>query len=255
MNLPIRTLVLYSISRVQSSGVRVDLLNREIRNLVGRAGRAGATTKGLRICANEAQWPAVAAVADQVPGERVDGALRHLVDAIQEQIVTRHLAIDNTLLERSPVVASLIDGIDATLIELAATEIGVEELRRLAVELADETFAAQRMEAASRELLRDVFTLRAERVSALRTGGRLAWVRETGAWVRMVAPVEEQLLSMRDSWSEFTEPLDPELTTPVLDWAFERPEVVLAIREALRLDPDENIEGVKLLASLRLHFG
>src|SRR5262249_20257088 len=46
VNLPIRTLVLYSVQRRGKSGRPESLLARDIKNLVGRAGRAGATTKG-----------------------------------------------------------------------------------------------------------------------------------------------------------------------------------------------------------------
>ena len=48
VNLPIRTLVLYSdVQRRRPSGPPENLRARDIKNLVGRAGRAGATTKGL----------------------------------------------------------------------------------------------------------------------------------------------------------------------------------------------------------------
>src|ERR1035437_360452 len=55
VNLPIRTLVLYSVQRMGKQGARENLLTRDIKNLVGRAGRAGSTTKGLVICTNENQ--------------------------------------------------------------------------------------------------------------------------------------------------------------------------------------------------------
>ena len=49
VNLPIRTLVLYSVIRRNKAGTSTNLLARDIKNLVGRAGRAGSNTKGLVI--------------------------------------------------------------------------------------------------------------------------------------------------------------------------------------------------------------
>jgi helicase len=74
VNLPIRTLVLYSVRRRLSGGALDPLLSRDIKNLVGRAGRAGVTTKGLVICANDDQWPAVERVAMEEPGENMVSA-------------------------------------------------------------------------------------------------------------------------------------------------------------------------------------
>ena len=82
VNLPIRTLVLYSVHR--SAGQQpIPLLARDVKNLVGRAGRAGSTTKGLVICINEGHWPLVERVALEIPGEPVYGALLSLVRQLE----------------------------------------------------------------------------------------------------------------------------------------------------------------------------
>jgi Lhr-like helicase len=73
VNLPIRTLILYTTQLRSPDGASIPMLAREIRNLVGRAGRAGSATKGLVICANENQWGVLARVADGAPGEPVVG--------------------------------------------------------------------------------------------------------------------------------------------------------------------------------------
>ncbi|GLY71718.1 DEAD/DEAH box helicase [Amycolatopsis taiwanensis] len=69
VNLPIRTLVLYAVQRRTRTGRAILMRARDIRNLVGRAGRAGSSTKGLVICANPNQWQAVA----EVPPEQWTG--------------------------------------------------------------------------------------------------------------------------------------------------------------------------------------
>ena len=67
VNLPIRTPALDGVQRRRKAGPPQNLLIRDIKNLVGRAGRAGVTTKGLVICANEHQWPLVSKSPSRLP--------------------------------------------------------------------------------------------------------------------------------------------------------------------------------------------
>lgn len=245
VNLPIRTLVLYSIQRRQKSGRPANLLARDIKNLVGRAGRAGATTKGLVICVNEQQWPLLERVARQLPGEPVRGALLSLLDGLRSWLARRNLALTNPLLENSPQLHTLVDGVDATLIDLVTEEIGEERLAREAIRLADETFAAVQADQVSRQLLRTVFELRSQRVLAIRGTGRLAWLREAGAHARLLERVESGLLPRRARWDDVADPVDAGLVGPILDWAWSEGETKAAVRDAYRLKESDDISLVQ----------
>ena len=132
VNLPIRTLVLYSVRRGTSSGGLDTLLARDIKNLVGRAGRAGSTTKGLVICANADQWPHIERVASEQPGEDMVGALRALVQRLHRFLAINNHTLTNQDLDDTPALFDLIDGVDSTLIDLAAEEITQERLIEIA---------------------------------------------------------------------------------------------------------------------------
>lgn len=245
VNLPIRTLVLYSVIRVGAGGARTDLLTRDIKNLVGRAGRAGSTTKGLVICTNPDQWPLVAAVAQQEAGEPVVGALRSLIEGVRLELALQNVALTNETLENRSAVHTLIDGVDATLVDLAASEIGEAELLQLAINLADQTFASQQTDDASKQLLRDVFSLRTQRVSALRSSGRLVWIKETGARARMVQVAETGLLPRRPRWDDVVAPDDPTFVDPLLEWAWTQTELQEAAREAYRIPADADVNSLR----------
>lgn len=246
VNLPIRTLVLYSVQRRGKEGRSENPLARDIKNLVGRAGRAGATTKGLVVCANSEQWRFVQPVALQAPGEPVRGALRELVSRLQRVIVVNKIALSNAFLESESALYPLIDGVDATLIDLATEEIGEEELVQMAIQLADETYASrQATMPESKKLLQDVFELRARRVAAIRAAGRLDWIRGTGTRARMIDSVESGLLPLRDAWDDITDPTDPTLVRAILDWAWTQRDLQRAVREAYRLKDDANTESVR----------
>lgn len=247
VNLPIRTLVLYSVQRRGPDGAAENLLARDIKNLVGRAGRAGATTKGLVICANPGQWTLVAPVAQQQPGERVSGALLELMGLLQKALSRQGITITNDILEGQTALHTLIDGIDATLIDLAAEELGEDELVRIAGELSSQTFAARQAEPDTTVLMKQVFELRAQRVAAIKRAGRLGWIRETGARARMVEPVEAKLLPMRERWDDIKAATDPELIEALLTWAWDLPEVAAALKEAYRDAPTTRLEFTQVL--------
>ena len=140
VNLPIRTLVLYSVKRRRPDGSTENLLARDIKNLVGRAGRPGSETKGLVICVNPNHWSLVEPVAAAEPGERVSGALLALMLQLRRALGQQRLS--NEILEAIPELHTLVDGVDATLVDLAAEEVGEELLARIARDIARETFAA-----------------------------------------------------------------------------------------------------------------
>lgn len=245
INLPIRTLVLYSVLRRLKGGTIDPLLSRDIKNLVGRAGRAGTTTKGLVICANDSQWAAVERVALDQPGENLVSALRELLDGLQRFLAAQNITLTNENMERSPLLHTLVDGIDSTLIDLASEEITEERLVQLAVKLADQTFAAQSAGEPSREVLRAVFRLRAARVAGVRTAGRLEWVRQTGARLRMIDTVEADLVNAFGAWETIENPTNDQFVNVILDWAWGHGYLADDIRKVYRLGAQDDINGVR----------
>lgn len=245
VNLPIRTLVLYSVRRRLSGGGVSPMLSRDIKNLVGRAGRAGATTKGLVICANADDWPAVERVALEQPGENMVGALRALVDAVQRQLVLANYTLTNEDLEGNEAFHSLVDGIDSTLIDLAAEEITAEALVQLAVGLADHTLAVQNAPAASVELVRTLFRLRASRVAAIHAAGRISWMKETGAKLRLLSTVENDLEPLFTHWETLEDPTEDDFVAVVLTWAWQHGDLTAALRQSYRLDEIVSTELVR----------
>lgn len=245
VNLPIRSLVLYSVQRRIGRGRPENMLARDIKNLVGRAGRAGANTRGLVICANPDQWGLVLPVATAGPGEPVRGSLLTLIGELEHFLRTHSIALDNQFLESQPASHSLIDGVDATLIELIAEEIGDAEFLRLATDLSDHTFAAHQLPAGSAVTLRTVFELRAQRLIALRTDGKIAWLQDTGAKVRLLDFVEQVLMPSRLDWASPVDPVSDELVSAILEWAWQNRELKEDVRAAFRLDDGQNPESVK----------
>lgn len=236
VNLPIRSLVLYSVQWRTAGGQPQAMLARDIKNLVGRAGRAGANTKGLVICANPGQWGLVFPIAQQGPGEPVRGSLVSLVRALADYLALNGIALSNDFLESEGAVYPVVDGVDSTLVDLIAEEMGEEVFVARARELAEQTFAARQLEPRQRELLRDVFALRAQRLIGLRPTGQLAWVRDAGAKVRMLASVSNGLWPARPNWVDPVDALDDGLRFVILEWAWSHAELRNAVEQGFRLE-------------------
>jgi helicase len=245
VNLPIRTLVLYSVRRRGLTGKSTALLTRDIKNLVGRAGRAGATTKGLVICANDEQWPLVEQVARQALGENVQGALRRLVTRLGKALAVRSVTLSNEFLEQTVALHELVDGIDSTLIDLAAEEVGEGRLVEIAERVASQTFAYSQGDAIVSDLLRQVFGLRARRIAAIKLSGQLDWLRATGARARSIGPVETGLVKAMQDWSSVVESLDPIFLNAILDWAWVQPEILQSVRSCFGLGANSPVEQFK----------
>lgn len=239
VNLPIRSLILYSVQRQSRSGRPEAMLARDIKNLVGRAGRAGANTKGLVICANPSQWPLVLPVAAQGAGEPVSGSLLSLIQQLSDFLVREGLVLSNEFLESTNAVYPVVDGVDSTLIDLISEEVGEEVFVARARQLAEQTFAARQLPLRQADLLRSVFELRARRLIGLRPTGQLAWVRDTGAKVRLLASVANDLWPSRLDWRAPVEPLDDRLRTIILEWAWMHSELQDAVVQTFR-PPGDN---------------
>jgi helicase len=184
-------------------------------------------------------------VALDQPGENLVSALRQLLDRLRQVLAARNTVLTNDNLEGTPALHTLVDGIDSTLIDLASEEITEERLVQLAVDLADQTFAAQSAGEPSRELLRTVFRLRATRVANVRTTGRLEWIRQTGARMRMIDTVEADLLNAFVEWETLENPIDEQFVNAVLQWAWEHGQLENDIRKVYRLEPQNDLNGVR----------
>jgi hypothetical protein len=132
------------------------------------------------------------------------------------------------------------------LIDLAAEEIGEAALVQLAVELADQTFAAQQASEQSKALLRTVFQLRATRIVGIRATGRLDWIRQTGARVRMLDTVQAHLEPGFANWEALENPLDDVFLNVILQWSWEHGDLGDDIRKAYRLEANTDVDTVRL---------
>ncbi|ESR73057.1 hypothetical protein [Pseudomonas aeruginosa] len=81
---------------------------------------------------------------------------------------------------------------------------------------------------------------------ALRADGKIAWLRDTGAKVRLLDFVEQVLLPSRVDWMSPVDPVSDELVSTILEWAWQDRELKEDVRVAFRLDDGQDPDSVKL---------
>lgn len=244
VNLPIRTMVLYSVRRSTDGERPTPMLARDIKNLVGRAGRAGSSTRGLVICANSADWESVKSVAEGQAGEPLTGALLALIQRLRAELNLRQIPLSNELLDRAPALSSLTDGVDASLIELIRDELGADEFIQIAQQFAVRTFAAARGNDAEKALVVEVFKQRAEKLVAMRASGRLELVRESAAKPRLVDSVVDDLFPRVPDWTGIESPLDEHLVKAFVSWSLDQPGFARQAQTAFRGATIPNLESI-----------
>lgn len=244
VNLPIRTMVLYSVHRSGGKSGPVPLLVRDIRNLVGRTGRAGSASRGLVICANDAQWNSVLRASGDAAGEPVEGALIALVRRLADVIMRDGVVLTNRNVEGTPELQQLVDGIDATLVELLSDELGTEQFAELARAVIDDTYAAATADESQVDLLRTVASLRAGRLIELRSRGRLAVLQGSGLRPRLVDAVLDDLRGGFAGWDTVESSADPEMIAAILGWALSRPEFSRSVTDSFGTEETDTAAAI-----------
>ncbi|MBL0064979.1 MAG: DEAD/DEAH box helicase [Bacteroidetes bacterium] len=125
VNLPIKTLVISNARRyVSQQQPNEPLPLRDLKNLIGRAGRAGKETKGTIIVVNPKDQSILSDVVANRNMEDVKGFLYYVIQVIERYITRNATTLSNELLDQ----LKEADYIDNSIIQLLAEDVSVENL-------------------------------------------------------------------------------------------------------------------------------
>lgn len=229
VNLPIRTLVVHTVRRYNVSRQQWQPLpRRSIKNVIGRAGRAGKETRGRVVFVTDTEKALVEQVLRDERMESAHGALYRLISAINQFVLQHRVPLENEFLDRQtdPTFLAMIDSIDFTLLDLIPPDTPQDDLEQHVDELVERTLASQYCSTpALHDCLRTLFRLRAEK---LKESVRLEdWprLRKSGASSRFWTFVSESQLIEHQLWTDLMEPLDDEWLKNVILRLLEFPSV------------------------------
>jgi helicase len=219
VNLPIKTIVVTSTRRFDERLERlVDLDKRDLKNLFGRAGRAGKETKGLIIVPNPSDFNTVRDIIREVGFEDVRGHLFNVVEQINLAIIRRRLVLSNEILEKQDAAfKELLDAIDTSIIDLLVEEVPGEVLNETINNVINETFANYQSNEQEKNTLADICHLRGQRIRPFIDSGEFKYIKQSGANIRTYSELRDKILTSETIWLELDDVLDDNWLTFILD--------------------------------------
>lgn len=220
VNLPIKTIVIHSARRFNSSalGNYESLKVRDLKNLVGRAGRAGKETKGLVIITNEKDFYIIENLIREDRVEPIIGQLYRIVNLITRYLEKNRLKISNEILDSlSEDLQELLDSIDVSMIDLLAEEVEPEKLNELVREHIKQTLSYFQSDEQEKNTLSTLFEFRAEKLKPIIEKGEFKILKNSGTNIRLYDEINSHFNFENDVWNQSPEVLDNEWLKYILD--------------------------------------
>lgn len=233
VNLPIKVIIIHSTKRFNPKRKEwEDLLYRDLKNLVGRAGRAGKETKGLVIVVDSTDQKLMRNVILNKKSEAANGYLYYIIEEITKMIKNRRLIIDNTFLEqRSEEFLILLDSIDTALVNLLSEEIEVDELNTQIGLLISKTFAYFQASDAEKETLENLFLQRGKKIRKYIESKEFVIIKRSNSDLRLYENTVELLDLDNDIWINTDNPCEEKWVCHILDVLLSLPQVQYKINE------------------------
>lgn len=219
VNLPIRTIVINSAKRFNAETERQEPIPlRDLKNLVGRAGRAGRETKGLVIVVNPKDFNTIEQVIKDKNIEDVNGYLYDIIGNITKVITEKRLVLTNEILEaQDESFKELIDAVDISIIDLLTEEIQPEQLKETIENLINETFARSQANDRESTTLNSLIGLRGDKMLPYIKSNEFRYIKQSAATIREYNEIRSNLDLDNQLWANIDNPISDEWLSFIID--------------------------------------
>lgn len=223
VNLPIKTIVLYSVTRKykepDSNRWLSKFVNlRDLKNLVGRAGRAGQETKGLIIATRPSDFKYLTKLIKDDEIEPVKGFLYNLVEDLNRQIEKYNITLTNEILdEQRESFLRLLDLIDSSIIHLLDFDIKENNVEKIIKELLNSTLSSFQASEEEKKVLLNLFTLRSQKIKPYIEGNKFSILKASGANLREYGDYEKHIDFENDLFQSVNNLIGEEWLTFIFD--------------------------------------
>jgi len=203
VNLPIRTLIIHSTHRFDPNVTSKysKLLSRDLKNLVGRSGRAGKETKGFIITPHEDDFENVISLINETDINPVRGQLYNLIRPLAKELLELRVPITAEIVDSfSGPFRRLIDSIDICLIDLLSEEVTADNLVLLVNELVSSTFSYVQSTDKERETLERIFIVRSQKLIPFFENNEFHFIKNSGASINLYGEIIEHFNFEIDHW-------------------------------------------------------
>ena len=205
VNLPLKTIVIHSTQRFNPNviGNFEPLNTRDLKNLVGRAGRAGKETKGLVIIPHGSDFDLIESLINESKIEPVKGQLYNIIHLITNALQKQRLQLTSEILdELDDYFQSLLDSIDVSMIDLLGEEINSEQLSDLVQQLISQTLSYYQSDDNEKETLKTIFSIRAEKLKPFIDTGEFKILKSSGTTLRLYDDIKANIDFNDEIWSQ-----------------------------------------------------
>lgn len=208
VNLPIRTIVVASTRRYNVEEKRPkDIELCQLKNLVGRAGRAGKETKGLIIVTNPGDFRTVENVIKNRNLEPVQGRLFEIMIKMLKKIREDRMVMENEVFEeQNAEFRSWLDTIDLSIIDLLAEEIEPAYLEQQLQSVFTETFAIFQANDEQANTLLKIVGLRSAKLRPFVERGEFRYIKQSGSNLNLYEEVINVLNIHDPNWNQEADP-------------------------------------------------
>lgn len=220
VNLPIKTMVIHSTQRFDPNARtrHSPLKIRDLKNLIGRAGRAGKETKGMIIIPHKDDFEIIFDLANNINIEPVNGQLYNIIKLITDYLKRNRLPILPEILDDlSENFQELLDNIDESMIDLLSEEVNIEELHELVVKLIGETLSFYQANKEEKQTLTTLFELRIEKLKPIVENNQFNILKYSGANIRLYDEIISQFNFEDVIWNSDFETLNENWLNYILD--------------------------------------
>ncbi|WP_162303816.1 DEAD/DEAH box helicase [Paracnuella aquatica] len=220
VNLPIRTIVIASTKRFnpEMPGNYETIKIRDLKNLVGRAGRAGKETKGLVIIPNSDDFNTIRNLIEETNVEPVKGHLYNVIKIITAYLKKRRLKISNEVLDDlGTELQLLLDSIDISIIDLLSEKISVEELKNVVNAHLKNTLSFYQSDIDEKQTLETLFEIRSEKLLPIIENNEFRLLKNSGTSLRMYEEIRIHFDFEDQVWNEDVDPLDDQWIGYILE--------------------------------------
>jgi len=193
VNLPIKTMVIHSTKRqvkVQGSFTWENVPLRDIKNIIGRSGRAGKELSGFVIVPHSSDVNVIKKVINNEQIEPVNGQLYEVISRIT-RIISERFQLTNELLERqSEEFQQLIDSIDTSLIDMLGEESDSSQITGLLKTYIENTYTYSQATQTEKETLTNIIQLRTNRITKFIETSQFKIIKQSGLNIRLFESLE-----------------------------------------------------------------
>jgi helicase len=251
VNLPIRTLVVHSTKMFQDTGLAPMKL-RDIKNIIGRTGRAGKETKGSVIVTNKNDFDILKKAVEDIEGENVKGVLFRITQIIHNYIKQNRATLSNEFLENQQEwFKQILDSIDLSVIDLLEENINMNEVDKKLAYLTEQTFAFHQLNDKEKETLKNVMQLRRESIADLIEQDRIKDIKYAGTTPRLYRITLKELGELNNVWTNTIDPLENEWLDLIFGLLSKLPQVIYFIDKFNKLNQSAiTLEQLRTIAEL-----